>query len=159
MKLSRGKLKVPYTMCGSRGDWTFQRNRFGQISYPRHSPLYRNTPAQKLVRGNFGAVSARWRTLSEDQRQVWLGEARHQKTRSRLGQRFRLGGFNYFVKVNVALANRGLPQLDLPPFESLEAQLALPLLSQRLLRPLGEVLIGWAPGPCKAPGPAPPPGG
>jgi hypothetical protein len=159
MKLSRGKLKAPYTMCGSRGDWTFQRNRFGQISYPRHSPLYRNTPAQKLVRGNFGAVSARWRTLSEDQRQVWLGEARHQKTRSRLGQRFRLGGFNYFVKVNVALANRGLPQLDLPPFESLEAQLALPLLSQRLLRPLGEVLIGWAPGPCKAPGPAPPPGG
>ena len=68
-------------------------------------------------------------------------------------------GFNYFVKVNVALANRGLPQLDLPPFESLEAQLALPLLTQKLLRPLGEVLIGCAPGPCESPGPAPPPGG
>jgi hypothetical protein len=156
MKLSRGKLKVPYTMCGSRGDWTFQRNRFGQISYPKHSPRYTNSPGQKLVRGNFGAVSARWRTLDEDQRQVWLGEARYQKTRSRLGQRFPMGGFNYFVKLNVALANRGLPQLDLPPFESLEAQLSFPLLSQRLLRPLGEVLIGCAPGLCKSPGPAPP---
>jgi len=159
MKLSRGKLKMPYTMCGSRGGWTFQRNRFGQISYPKHSPLYRNTQAQKLVRGNFGAVSARWRTLREDQRLVWLREAQYQKTRSRLGQRFRLGGFNYFVKVNVALANRGLPQLDLPPFGSLEAQLSLPLLTQKLLRPLGDALIGCAPGPCKPPGPAPPPGG
>ena len=159
MKLSRGKLKVPYTMCGSRGDWTFQRNRFGQISYPRHSPRYTNTQGQKLVRGNFGAVSARWRTLSEQERQVWIREARHQKTRSRLGQRFPLVGFNYFVKLNVALANRGLPRIDLPPLESLEAQLALPLLTQRLLRPLGEVLIGCAPGPCKSPGPAPPLGG
>ena len=65
MKLSRGKLKVPYTMCGSRGDWTYQRNRFGQICYPKHSPTYTNTEPQKLVRGNFGAVSARWRTLAE----------------------------------------------------------------------------------------------
>ena len=159
MKLSRGKLKVPYTMCGSRGDWTFQRNRFGQISYIRHSPRYTNTESQKLVRGNFGAVSARWRTLTEEQRQVWLSEARYQKTRSRLGQRFRLGGFNYFVKVNVALANRGLPQIDLPPLEPLQAQLALPLLTQKLLRPLGDALIGCAPRPCKPPGPAPPPGG
>ena len=75
MKLSRGKPKVPYTMCGSRGNWTYQRNRYGQISYPRHSPKYRTTEAQKLVRGNFGAVSARWRVLSEEQRQAWMREA------------------------------------------------------------------------------------
>ena len=95
MKLSRGKLKLPYTMCGSRGIWTYQRNRYGQIRYLRHSPKYTNTEPQKLVRGNFGAVSARWRTLSEDQRQVWLREARDKKTRRCLGQRFPLGGFNF----------------------------------------------------------------
>ena len=92
MKLSRGKLKVPYTMCGSRGIWTYQRNRFGQVFYLKHSPTYRNTEAQKLVRGNFGAVSARWRALNEDQRQVWCREARHKKTRSRLGQRWPMKG-------------------------------------------------------------------
>ena len=159
MKLSHGKLKVPYTMCGSRGGWTYQRNRVGQVKYPRPSPRYTNTQAQKLVRGNFGAVSARWRTLSEEQRQVWMREARHQKTRSRLGQRFPMRGYYYFMRVNVALANRGLPQMDLPPFESLTVQLALPLLTQKLLRPVGEVLIGCAPAPCEAPGRAPPPGG
>ena len=159
MKLSRGKQKLPYTMCGSRGIWTYQRNRFGQIAYIKHSPIYRNTEAQKLVRGNFGAVSARWRALAEDQRQVWMREARHQKTRSRLGQRFPMRGFYYFMRVNVALANRGLPQMDLPPLESLEAQLALPLLTRSLLRPSGKVLVSGPPAPAQVPERAPPPGG
>ena len=118
------------------------------------------TPKRKSWSGATSAPSPPAGAPSaEEQRQVWLREARDQKTRRRLGQRFRMGGFNYFVKVNVALANRGLPQIDLPPLESLEAQLALPLLTQKLLRPLGEVLIGCAPGPCESPGRAPPPGG
>ncbi len=147
-------MKVPYTKCGKCGDTVYQRNRFGQISYPylSHIPANPNTVAQKLVRGHFGAVARRWRTLTEDQRQVWLREARHKKTRRRLGQQFRLGGFNYFVKVNVALANRGLPQMDLPPFDSLEAQLALPLLTRRLHLPLGP----FAPPPSASTGRAPP---
>ena len=154
-------MKVPYTKCGKCGDTVWQRNRFGQISYPylSHIPANPNTVAQKLVRGNFGAVSKRWRTLREDQRQVWLRAAKDKKTRSRLGKRYRLGGFNYFVKVNVALANRGLAPMDLPPLDSLEAQLALPLLTRRFFLPLGEFLIGCPHTGGESTGLAPPPSG
>ncbi len=41
--------------------------------------------------------------------------ARGKKSRPRLRQCGRLTGFLYFVKINVALANRGLAQVDLPP--------------------------------------------
>jgi hypothetical protein len=41
--------------------------------------------------------------------------ARRKKSRPRLRQCGPLTGFLYFVKINVALANRGLAQVDLPP--------------------------------------------
>ena len=57
------------------------------------------------------------------------------------------------------LANRGLPQVDLPPFDSLEAQRSLPLLTQRLLLPLGESFTGCSAAPASLAERAPPPGG
>ena len=92
----------------------WQRNRFCQYSYPAFSPFNPRTPAQVAVRANFAAVSARWRTLSEAQRRVWIAVARTRKTKPRLLQCGRLPGFNFFVQTNVALVNRGLPQADLP---------------------------------------------
>ena len=100
---------------GKRGDRVWQSNRYGQYSYPAFVPFNPRTPAQVAVRGVFGAVSARWRTLSEAQRVVWCAVARHKKSRVRLRQCGPLTGFLYFVKINVALANRGLAQVDLPP--------------------------------------------
>ena len=100
---------------GKRGDRVWQSNRYGQYSYPTFVPFNPRTPAQVAVRGVFGAVSARWRTLSEAQRVVWCAVARHKKSRVRLRQCGPLSGFLYFVKVNVALANRGVAQVDLPP--------------------------------------------
>ena len=46
---------------------------------------------------------------------IWCAVARHKKSRVRLRQCGPLSGFLYFVKVNVALANRGVAQVDLPP--------------------------------------------
>jgi hypothetical protein len=70
------------------------------------------------VRGTFGAVSARWRTITEEQRVIWCAVARTKKSKVRLMQCGPLSGFLYFVKINVALANRGLAQVDLPPEHS-----------------------------------------
>jgi hypothetical protein len=72
------------------------------------------TPAQVTVRGHFGAVSKRWRTLTEEQRLIWNSVASTLKSRPRLG-RGPLTGFNYLVKVSVRLANCGSAQVDLPP--------------------------------------------
>ena len=125
-------MKVPYTQCGKRGNTIWQKNRYCQISYPYHRPYDPKTEAQTCVRGNFGRVSKRWQTLTEDMRLAWGRQAKHQKSRRRLGQCWPLKGFYYFMKVNVALANRGLEQMDWPPVESLEPKLALPLLSATL---------------------------
>jgi len=107
---------------GKRGNMVWQRNRYGQYCYPAFVPFNPNSPAQAEVRGTFGAVSKRWRTLAEDQRVIWCAVARRKKSKVRLCQCGPLTGFLYFVKVNVALANRGLPQVDLPPESSQAAQ-------------------------------------
>ena len=100
---------------GKRGDRVWQSNRYGQYSYAAFVPFNPRTPAQMAVRGVFGGVSARWRALTEEQRVIWCAVARHKKSRVRLRQCGPLTGFLYFVKINVALANRGLAQVDLPP--------------------------------------------
>jgi hypothetical protein len=107
-------MTIPYTRSGKFGNTVWQRARYGQICYPAFIPFNPRSPAQCVVRGNLGAVSARWRTLTQDQRHVWIAVASTKKSRPRLGCG-PLTGFNYFVKINVALANRGQPQLDLPP--------------------------------------------
>jgi hypothetical protein len=100
---------------GKRGNMVWQSNRYGQYCYPAFIPYNPRTPAQVAVRGTFGAVSARWRTLAEEQRVLWGAVGKTQKSKPRLGQCGPLTGFLYFVKINAALANRGLAQVDLPP--------------------------------------------
>ncbi len=111
---------------GKRGNMVWQRNRYGQYSYPAFIPFNPKTPAQMAVRGTFGAVSKRWRTLTEDQRLVWCAVAKTKKSKPRLLQCGPLSGFLFFVKVNVALANRGIAQVDLPPGYEPRAQSAVP---------------------------------
>ena len=99
---------------GKRGNRVWQSNRYCQYSYPAFIPFNPRTAGQVAVRGTFGAVSARWRTLTEAQRQVWIAVASTKKTKPRLGQCGRLPGFNFFMQTNVTLVNRGLAQVDLP---------------------------------------------
>ena len=108
-------MKEPYTKAGQRGNVVYQRARYGQISYPYPVPPNPRTAAQRAIRGVFGAVSARWRTLTEAQRRLWCGAGKTRKTRRRLGQQWPMPGYNYYVQVNVARARRGLPPVDVPP--------------------------------------------
>lgn len=71
--------------------------------------------AEPAIRGIFGAVSQRWRTLTEAQRLAWIAVAATILSKPRLAQCGPLTGLQLFVKVNVCLAYRGLPQVDLPP--------------------------------------------
>ena len=119
----------PYNCCGTRGGIIYQRNRYGPIQYPWHKPRDPKSPAQRFVRMNFGEVSAYWRQLTEPQRLRWYAEAKDQKSRRRLGKRYPLRGYYYYMRINVALANRGQPLLDLPPEEARPAALSFPLLT------------------------------
>jgi len=139
---------------GKRGDWVWQSNRYGQYSYPAFVPFNPRTPAQVAVRGTFGAVSARWRTLTEEQRVIWCAVARTKKSKPRLWQCGPLTGFLLFVKINVALANRGLAQVDLPPEYSQASQRIVasllytgkfeqPLVGPTLFLRANRLLVGW----------------
>ena len=108
-------MKLPYTKSGKCGGIVWQRARYGQICYPAFIPFNPRTPAQCAVRLTFAAVSKRWRTLTQAQRDVWIAVAWTMMSRPRLAQCGPLTGCQLFVKVNVRLANRGQPQVDLPP--------------------------------------------
>jgi len=108
-------MKQPYTKSGKCGNMVWQRNRYGQICYPAFIPANPRTPAQQAIRGIFGAVSKRWRTLTEEQRLAWIAAAATILSKPRLAQSGPLTGCQLFVKVNVYLAHRGQPQVDLPP--------------------------------------------
>jgi hypothetical protein len=116
-------LEIP--MSGKRGDRVWQRNRYCQYSYPAFVPSNPRTPAQVAIREIFREVSARWRKLTEEQRQVWCAAARQKKSRVRLRQCGPLSGFLYFMKINVALAHRGVAQVDLPPEHCAAAERAV----------------------------------
>jgi len=116
-------LEIPKS--GKCRDRVWQSNRYGQYSYRAFVPANPRTPSQMAVREVFRAVSARWRTLSEDQRVCWCVAARGKKSKPRLRQCGPLTGFLYFMKINVALAYRGLAQVDLPPEQSEAAERAV----------------------------------
>jgi hypothetical protein len=152
-------MKVQYTKSGKCGDTVWQRARYGQISYPAFIPFNPRTPPQVAVRCIFAAVSARWRTLTQNQRGVWIAVARTKKSRPRLGCG-PLTGFNFFVKINVALANRGQPQVDLPPEYSQFPQLAVsglfdtsrfdhPPVGPTLFLQANQLIDGWDHAPRK----------
>ena len=139
---------------GKRGDRGWLSNRYGQYSYPAFVPFNPRTPAQVAVRGTFGAVSARWRTLTEEQRVIWCAVARTKKSKPRLLQCGPLSGFLYFVKTNVALANRGLAQVDLPPESSRASQRIVssllytgkfdqPPVGPTLFLRANKLIVGW----------------
>ena len=160
---------MPYTKSGKCGSVVWQRARYGQICYAAFVPYNPRSAAQMAVRDNFRAVSARWKLLSQAQRDLWDAVGRTKWSRPRLG-RGRLTGFNLFMKVNVRRANRGQAQVDLPPgyAPSSEQAAANPWWSSRFDQaPVGPTLFlqtsrliaDWQHGLCEFPAVAPPAGG
>jgi hypothetical protein len=137
-------MKVPYTKSGKCGNTVWQRARYGQICYAAFVPFNPRTPVQVAVREHFRAVSARWRELTQEQRDVWITVARTKWSKPHLFQKGRLTGFNFFVKVNVARSNRGIAQLDLPLEHPRSSKLAVssPCCTSRFDQPpVGPILF------------------
>jgi hypothetical protein len=137
-------MKTPYTRSGKCGGTVWQRNRYGAYCYPAFVPANPRSPAQMAVRGHFAAVSARWGKLTEEQRIIWCRVAHKKWSKPRLCQKGRLTGILLFMKVNVALANRGLAQVDLPPgyLKVVQPAMPIPLQSGKFDQPpVGPVLF------------------
>ena len=107
-------MKVPYTKSGKCGQTVWQCARYGQISYAAFCPFNPRTPAQVRGRVIWRAVNARWRTLTQPQRDVWIAVASTKRSRRRLTDG-KLTGQQLFVKINYPQAYLGRPEFDLPP--------------------------------------------
>ena len=100
---------------GKRGKVVASRNHFGSYERAHASPKKDRTPTQQRTTAGFGVISRAWSELTEAQRQAWMGQARHSKTRSRLGESYTLTGQTYFMRVNSLRAASGLSLLTDPP--------------------------------------------
>ena len=106
-------LDIPQS--GKRGLTVSQGGRYGQISRAWVIPNNPRTVAQMGVRRALGNVTARWRTLTEEERNAWRAAAQAKNTVPRLGQSGPLTGSQLFTKINCSLATLGLEQVDAPP--------------------------------------------
>ena len=152
-------MKVPYTKSGKCGNRVYQMARYGQISYNYFVPRDPKTVLQCFVRHSFGIVAASWRLLSEEQRLAWCRCAKSKQTRRRLGKRYPMRGYYYYMRVNVVLANRGQPLLVLPPAEPWQPRPDLPLLTRTLSHEELKRLTVSLKTPSETPDHAPPPSG
>src|ERR1039457_6214501 len=106
-------LDIPQS--GKRGLNVSQGGRYGQISRAFVIPGNPRTASQMDVRRALGSVTARWRTLTEDQRNAWRAAAKAKNTVPRLGQSGPLTGSQLFAKINCSLATFGGSPVDAPP--------------------------------------------
>jgi hypothetical protein len=106
-------LDIPQS--GKRGLYVSQNSRYGQISRILVIPSNPRTEAQMDVRRALGSVTARWRTLTQEQRNAWTTTAKTKNSVPRLGQSGPLTGSQLFTKINCSLATLGAEQVDAPP--------------------------------------------
>ena len=107
------KLDVPQS--GKLGVTVSVKTRYGQVQRQYIIPKDPHTADQIRVRTNLGHISARWRTLTPEQRFAWTIAGRAASTRSVLGRSAPLTGCQLFIKINCARAAIGAELLLMPP--------------------------------------------
>lgn len=100
---------------GKQGNAVSYDTPFGQAERVLKLPRNPRSPAQQRVRGALGHFAARWRGLTNDQRIVWINEAKEVDSEPRLGQRGQLTGCQLYLKINCTLAAIGQEPVDMPP--------------------------------------------
>jgi hypothetical protein len=101
---------------GSIAGITASRNRGGQYIRARLIPTDPAAALQMVVRGIFGAVTARWLAdLSEAERDAWDLYASNTPMIDALGDTIFLSGHQQFVRTNVAALQAGQTQFDVAP--------------------------------------------
>jgi hypothetical protein len=106
-------LDIP--QAGKIGTVVAASNRYGQYRRQLVIPANPRTRAQVGVRHAFGVITARWRTLTQDQRDAWMATAAAANSLPRLGQSGPLTGAQLFTRINCSRAALGFDPLDDPP--------------------------------------------
>ena len=84
---------------GSQADTTSSKNRFGQYTRNRRSPVNVNSPAQRQTRANLSNATKLWAGLTDAAREAWKSYAAQHPRVDSLGQTITLTGHQMFVSV------------------------------------------------------------
>jgi hypothetical protein len=106
---------------GSAAGTTWSRNRFGQYTRNRRSPVNPNSTQQGVVRARMAANASAWRALTDAQRAGWSSLGAQMSRSDSLGSSYTLNGFMAYCSINnnnVAAGNAvvsAAPALVTPP--------------------------------------------
>jgi hypothetical protein len=100
---------------GRKDSVVYLNSRYGKVVRQFVDPSNPRTAVQQAHRQNVRAVSARWRTLTPQQRAAWCAAAAKHDFTDEAGDTVSINGYNFFVSLNTRRADLGLPQFDLPP--------------------------------------------
>ena len=103
---------------GQVSNIVYVNSRYGQVARQYVLPRNPQTAEQQRNRGNFGAVSSRWRALTPEKSAAWCLAAANKFMVTHGGRQVALSGYSYFVSANSRRADPGLPRFDLPPAEA-----------------------------------------
>lgn len=106
-------LDVPQS--GSLAGVTHSRNRYGQYSRSRATPVNPGTSQQGIIRARFGNNSAAWRALTDEQRAGWESLGNSISRTDSLGQSYTLNGQTAYMLVNNNLLDAGESAVSAAP--------------------------------------------
>ena len=109
MKVRRG------LQSGKHANSVSLDGHYGQVERDHVISKNPRTAAQVRVRSSFSRASARWRKITEAQRQAWWASAAEVHSDPNLGESGTLTGCAHFVQINCNLASINLPMVDDPP--------------------------------------------
>jgi hypothetical protein len=102
---------------GRKGNVIYSETRHGYVAREYVPPYNPRTAQQQDHRHNVRAVSARWFTLTQEQRAAWRVAVANKHFVNEEGSPVRRNGYNLFVSLNTRRADLGLSQFDLPTAE------------------------------------------
>lgn len=100
---------------GKIGGHVASKNRAGSYFRTKVTPVNPQTDAQQLVRGRFGARSAAWRGLTDEQRQSWIDAAPSFPVTNVFGEQKILSGAQLYSALNLNLAQAGQAAITTAP--------------------------------------------
>ncbi len=101
---------------GSVASAVFTKSRYGPGIRASATPIDRNTPPQRAIRAQAGALAKAWsQVLTQTQRNGWNALAALNARTDVFAQTYYLTGFLLYVAANQGLAQIGLPVIDDAP--------------------------------------------
>ena len=93
---------------GIVGGNIFSRGANGSYVKSFTKPVNKNTQIQQTTRNNLAVYSAKWRQLTDGDRQAWIDATSQQKYSNRVGTASTYTGFQLFMKTNLILESAAI---------------------------------------------------